>query len=66
MAALLSFFIGLICLGNLVAQTEVPGDQCLGGFLLAIQPQSITLKFNARQTAVKKPATGIQCFGLEM
>jgi hypothetical protein len=52
MGALLSFFIGLICLGNLAAQTEVPGDQCLGGFLLAIQPQSITLKFNDKVTTM--------------
>ena len=43
---LLSACIGLALAGSLVAQSEVPGDQCLGGTLIARQHDSITLKFN--------------------
>jgi hypothetical protein len=46
----------LACLGfcfavSLAAQPrldEIPGDQCLGGWLVSIQPDSITLKFNEK------------------
>lgn len=40
--------IGLGFLSSLAAQSDVPGDQCLGGTLLAIQPDSVTLKFNEK------------------
>jgi hypothetical protein len=42
----------LICAANLAAQIDVAGDQCLGGSLTAIQPQSISLKFNGRITTM--------------
>jgi hypothetical protein len=51
MRALLSVCIGLISAGTLAAQPkpdEVPGDQCLGGWLVSIQQDSITLKFNEK------------------
>lgn len=40
----------LLCifLGTLAAQSEVPGDQCLGGVLVSIQQDSITTKFNEK------------------
>jgi hypothetical protein len=37
-----------ICLSSLCAQSEVPGDQCLGGTLVSIQQDSITTKFNQK------------------
>jgi hypothetical protein len=37
-----------IFLSSLFAQPEVPGDQCLGGALIAIQQDSITTKFNEK------------------
>jgi hypothetical protein len=40
--------IGLGLLTSLSAQTEVPGDQCLGGTLISIQQDSITTKFNEK------------------
>jgi hypothetical protein len=48
MQTLLSACIGLIFAGSLAAQSEVPPDQCLGGSLVAIQQDSITLKFNEK------------------
>jgi hypothetical protein len=36
----------LCCGGRCVAQVPVPGDQCLGGNLIGIQPDSVTTKFN--------------------
>jgi hypothetical protein len=47
---MLSFFVVLACAAELAAQTEVPQDQCLGGWLTAIQSQSITLKYNDKIT----------------
>ena len=47
----------LACLGPCLlgclaaAQPEpdkIPGDQCLGGTLVSVQPDSITLKFNEK------------------
>ncbi|HEY1758418.1 MAG TPA: DUF5666 domain-containing protein [Bryobacteraceae bacterium] len=40
--------IGLAFVGALAAQAEVPAEQCLGGTLISIQPDSITLKFNEK------------------
>jgi hypothetical protein len=37
-----------IFLSSLSAQSEVPGDQCLGGRLISIQQASITMKFNPK------------------
>ena len=50
MRRILAFFIVLTCAAELSAQTEVPKDQCLGGWLTVIQSQSITLKFNDKIT----------------
>jgi hypothetical protein len=36
----------LFCGGRCVAQVQVPPDQCLGGNLIGIQPDSVTSKFN--------------------
>ena len=36
----------LFCCGRCVAQVPVPPDQCLGGNLIGIQPDSVTSKFN--------------------
>jgi hypothetical protein len=48
--------IGLGLMGTLAAQSEaagqVPGDQCLPGALVAIQQNSITLKFNEKVTTM--------------
>jgi hypothetical protein len=52
MRGMFSSLIGLICAGNLAAQTGVTGDQCLGGSLTAIQSQSISLKFNGKITTM--------------
>jgi hypothetical protein len=46
-------FIVLICAGNLAAQAEIAGDQCLGGSLTAIQAESISLKFNDNVTTIR-------------
>jgi hypothetical protein len=46
MQTLLPVCIGLSLPASLSAQSEVPGDQCLGGTLIAIQQDSITTKFN--------------------
>jgi hypothetical protein len=40
----------LLLTAALQAQTQVPRDQCLGGTLLSAQPNSVTLKFNAKTT----------------
>lgn len=37
---------GLIFAGFLAAQSDVPADQCLGGWVVSIQPDSLILKFN--------------------
>ena len=50
MRGIFSSLIGLICAGILAAQTEVTGDQCRGGWLTAIQSESISLKFNDKVT----------------
>lgn len=52
MRAVLPLLVALATGGNLPAQTNVPPDQCLGGRLLAIQQDSITLQFNARITSM--------------
>jgi hypothetical protein len=48
MRTLLSACVVLTLVGSLAAQSEVPGDQCLGGSLVSIQQDSITLKFNEK------------------
>ncbi len=53
MHGLLSVCVGFTLLGSLAGQSpapgaEVPGDQCLGGDLIAIQQNSIVLKFNEK------------------
>jgi Domain of unknown function (DUF5666) len=58
MQALLSVCIGLTLLSSLAGQSpapgsEVPGDQCLGGDLVAIQQNSIALKFNQKFTIMR-------------
>jgi hypothetical protein len=40
--------LGLLFVGGLAAQSEVPTEQCLGGWLVSIQQDSITLKFNEK------------------
>jgi hypothetical protein len=50
---LLSACITLILVGGLDAQSDVPGDQCLGGSLLAVQQDSITLRFNEKITTMR-------------
>lgn len=52
MRTLLSACIGVTVVGGLYAQSEVPGDQCLGGTLIGIQQDSITLKFNEKITTM--------------
>ena len=47
----------LVCLAlafatYLIAQNDVPPDQCLGGWVTAIQPDAITLKFNEKIATV--------------
>jgi hypothetical protein len=39
--------------GALPAQSGVPQDQCLGGTLIAAQPDSVTLKFNQKTTTYR-------------
>jgi hypothetical protein len=53
MRTLLTACIGLTLTGGLDAQSEVPGDQCLGGTLIGIQQDSITLKFNDKITTMR-------------
>jgi hypothetical protein len=53
MRALLSVCLGLTLLGSLEGQSQVPGDQCLGGDLVAIQQDSIALKFNEKITIMR-------------
>jgi hypothetical protein len=58
MQGLLSVCVGLTLLGSLAGQSpapgaEVPGDQCLGGDLVAIQQDSIALKFNEKITVMR-------------
>jgi hypothetical protein len=53
MRTLLSACIGLTLVGGLDAQSEVPGDQCLGGWLVSIQQDSITLKFNEKTMTMR-------------
>ena len=51
MRTLLPVCIGLCFVSSLAAQPkpdEVPPDQCLGGWLVSIQQDSITLKFNQK------------------
>ena len=39
--------------GRLAAQSEIRPDQCLGGWVVSIQPDSLTLKFNDKITIVR-------------
>jgi hypothetical protein len=48
-----TLLLGLAFVGGLAAQSEVPTEQCLGGALLSIQPDSITLKFNEKITTFR-------------
>jgi len=51
MRRLLLACLGLYFAGSLAAQPEpdeIPGDQCLGGWLVSIQQDSITLRFNEK------------------
>jgi hypothetical protein len=51
MRMLLLACLGLYFAGSLAAQPEpgeIPGDQCLGGWLVSIQQDSITLRFNEK------------------
>jgi hypothetical protein len=43
-----TLLLGLAFLSVLAGQAEVPTEQCLGGTLISIQPDSITLKFNEK------------------
>jgi hypothetical protein len=52
MRAILPLLIALVVTGNLAAQTDVPLDRCLGGRLLSIRQDSITLQFNDRVTTM--------------
>ena len=47
-----SLLLGLLFVGSLAAQSEVPTEQCLPGTLISIQPDSITLKFNEKITTL--------------
>jgi len=49
MGAILPLLIAFL-VGNLAAQTGVPREQCLGGKLLSVGQESITLQFNDRIT----------------
>jgi hypothetical protein len=54
MRTLLPVCIGLCFVSSLAAKPdEVPEDQCLGGWLFSIQPDSITLKFNQKITTFR-------------
>ena len=44
---------GLIFAACLAAQSEVPPDQCLGGWVVSIQPDSLTLKFNDKIRTIR-------------
>ena len=48
-----TLLLGLAFVGSLAAQSEVPTEQCLGGWLISIQADSITLKFNERITTFR-------------
>lgn len=52
MRTILPLLTALVVTGSLAAQTGVPPDRCLGGRLLSIQQESITLQFNARVTTM--------------
>jgi len=43
-----TLLLGLVFVGSLAAQSEVPTDQCLGGWLVSNQQDSVTLKFNEK------------------
>ena len=43
----------VFCGGRCVAQIPIPPDQCLGGSLIAIQPDSVTAKFNDKITTYR-------------
>jgi hypothetical protein len=53
MRTLLFACAGLTFAGCLAAQSNVPRDQCLGGRLVALQPDSISLKFNEKITVMR-------------
>jgi hypothetical protein len=53
MRTLLSACIAFTFVGSLAAQSEVPREQCLGGWIVAIQQDSITLKFNEKITTMR-------------
>jgi len=53
MRTLLAVCAGLVFAGSLAAQSKVPRDQCLGGKLVAIQPDSISLQFNQKITLMR-------------
>ncbi len=48
-----TLLLGLAFVGGLAGQSEVPTEQCLGGTLISIQPDSITLKFNEKITTFR-------------
>jgi hypothetical protein len=50
--ALVTVCFGLIFAGCLAALSEVPPDQCLGGWVVSVQPNSLTLKFNDKITTI--------------
>ena len=57
----------LSLLGTLAAQSDVPGDQCLGGTLISIQQNSITTKFNEKvQTYELAPNAEIWRRGVDL
>jgi hypothetical protein len=45
--------MALAFLSPLAAQSAVPREQCLGGKLVAIQPDSITVKYNDKTTTLR-------------
>lgn len=53
MRTLLIACIGLTFVGSLAAQSQVPREQCLGGWLVAIQQDSISLKFNEKISTMR-------------
>jgi hypothetical protein len=58
---------GLIFLATLAAQSDVPGDQCLGGTLISIQQKSITTRFNEKiQTYELAPDAEIWRRGVDL
>lgn len=46
-------FVGVLAAQSEVTPAEVPMEQCLPGTLISIQPDSITLKFNAKITTMR-------------